>query len=713
MTISVTYHQATQNKSSVSSYGINVGINYPKANDYVIVIASFQNNGTATAKDSGNRTFDILQSINTGGVSTYMFGLPISTTQSSYGITVTFSSAPQSQVYEVIYLHSSSGTIRTVQGDGIDNSGYSTYALSVPTQVAPAVRIHAFSNNGASSPVDTSDTNIALDSTYTSGKGGSTNVGITTGYQSIATSGGYTAMAYNTGTSNYATVVYEDFTDTVPDSTPPSNVTNLNASYVGYNEIDLAWTNPTDSDFSHAVIYRDGTLLDVSSNGIFYDTGVSAGMTYGYKVTAVDNSSNESSGTFLNVTTPSPDTTAPSIPTGLTAVAGDNQVSLSWNANTEPDLSGYNIYRSTDDISYSILNQSIVTTNTYTDTTALNGIMYYFKITALDTNVNESSPTNYVTATPVATVVQDTTPPSEVTNLRESHTDTGVTLQWSNPADSDFDHSNVYRDNVLLGTSAGGLYIDDYASPSTTYSYKITTVDTNGNESTGSTIAVTTSAPSDTIAPSEVTNLSETHTTSLITLTWVNPTDSDFAYVQVFRDSVLVGDNITNQTYSDINLTPSTTYVYNVVTVDTIGNKSAGSTISITTDAVQTSTAPSVTIVDVTHYTISDEQGFDSTRITFTFDQDVVEYTVNVNGVSWDSGTVADSGTTSSMTVASMATKTVAQMSVMKISDMVSALVVGTEIIAIIDWTELYQEGQNRVNIYGKNSNGDWTVYQG
>lgn len=37
----------------------------------------------------------------------------------------------------------------------------------------------------------------------------------------------------------------------------------------------------------------------------------------------------------------------------------------------------------------------------------------------------------------------------------------------------------------------------------------------------------------------------------------------------------------------------------------------------------------------------------------------------------------------------------------------------GTELIAEIDWTELQQEGQNRINIYGKGLDGQWTPYSG
>lgn len=96
------------------------------------------------------------------------------------------------------------------------------------------------------------------------------------------------------------------------------------------------------------------------------------------------------------------------------------------------------------------------------------------------------------------------------------------------------------------------------------------------------------------------------------------------------------------------------------------------------------STVPlNITIISIDHTKISDEIGINESRIVFTFDQDVTNWTVNVLGASHDTGTIADSG---------------------------GSVSANTQITAIISWTELYQEGENRVNIYGQNNIG-WTPY--
>jgi hypothetical protein len=86
---------------------------------------------------------------------------------------------------------------------------------------------------------------------------------------------------------------------------------------------------------------------------------------------------------------------APAAPTGLTATTGDGTASLDWNNNTEGDLAGYYVYRSTSSSGvYSRLNSSLLASSDYNDNTVTNGIIYYYVVTAVDTFSNESDYSN-------------------------------------------------------------------------------------------------------------------------------------------------------------------------------------------------------------------------------------------------------------------------------------------------------------------------------
>jgi hypothetical protein len=92
-------------------------------------------------------------------------------------------------------------------------------------------------------------------------------------------------------------------------------------------------------------------------------------------------------------------------PTGLSATAGNKIVWLDWNNNSEPNLSGYNVYRSTTSGSgYGKLNTSLLPEPNYTDSNVANGTTYYYVVTAVDANSSESDDSNEVSATPSASV---------------------------------------------------------------------------------------------------------------------------------------------------------------------------------------------------------------------------------------------------------------------------------------------------------------------
>lgn len=89
------------------------------------------------------------------------------------------------------------------------------------------------------------------------------------------------------------------------DTTPPNEVTNLNETHAS-STVNLTWTNPINSDFSHVKIYRNGTLVgDNITTPTFSDSGLSSGTSYTYKIHTIDVTGNISVGVTIFVTTTS------------------------------------------------------------------------------------------------------------------------------------------------------------------------------------------------------------------------------------------------------------------------------------------------------------------------------------------------------------------------------------------------------------------------
>jgi fibronectin type 3 domain-containing protein len=118
-------------------------------------------------------------------------------------------------------------------------------------------------------------------------------------------------------------------------------------------------------------------------------------------------------------------------------------IRVSWNANTDTDLAGYNVYYGTSSGKYSVcINVGNVTS--YKIDNLAQGTTYYFIVTALDNAGNESADSEEVSATIPTSVVDtapvvDTTPPtgSIIINNNASYTrNRAVTLTLSASDDS-------------------------------------------------------------------------------------------------------------------------------------------------------------------------------------------------------------------------------------------------------------------------------------
>ena len=97
---------------------------------------------------------------------------------------------------------------------------------------------------------------------------------------------------------------------------------------------------------------------------------------------------------------PVDDTTKPRAPQKITARVGDKTMTLHWNRNTEPNLSGYNVYRSTSkNGSYSKMNTSVLSTQSYFDVNIVNDQSYYFFVRAVNLIQQESIGSDTITIT--------------------------------------------------------------------------------------------------------------------------------------------------------------------------------------------------------------------------------------------------------------------------------------------------------------------------
>ncbi|MEO0258447.1 MAG: M28 family peptidase [candidate division WOR-3 bacterium] len=78
-----------------------------------------------------------------------------------------------------------------------------------------------------------------------------------------------------------------------------------------------------------------------------------------------------------------------------------DNIKVSWHPNSELDVVGYNVYRSLDGSNFVKINTSLVSDTFYVDGSALSPVWYYYYVTAVDGDGNESVPSEVSRARPV------------------------------------------------------------------------------------------------------------------------------------------------------------------------------------------------------------------------------------------------------------------------------------------------------------------------
>ena len=404
---------------------------------------------------------------------------------------------------------------------------------------------------------------------------------------------------------------------TAIDTTPPTVPTNLTATAASSTSVNLNWIVSTDDvNVDRYKIYANGILwitiegYNSTSQKSFTVTGLTSNTNYSFTVVACDLSANCSTpSSAASVKTPAAvDTTAPTMPTGLTATAnGGGKVDLSWPASTDNiGVDRYKIYMN-GALWVTIEGYTSTGQKSYTVTGLMANTSYSFAIAACDIAGNCSAQSPTVSA---KTAV-DTTPPTVPTGLTATAASaTSANLSWTVSTDDvNVDRYKIYANGALWVTIEGysstsqKSYTVTGLTANTNYSFTVVACDLSGNCSTSSTVAnVKTSVTADTTPPSAPTDLvAIPNGANGAFISWSAATDNvGVTDYKLYRNNGFLTSVGNTTSHTDSGLAASTDYTYNVSACDAAGNCSTQSIPVLVTTSSTTGKLTSVKLTCVT-----------------------------------------------------------------------------------------------------------------
>jgi len=350
---------------------------------------------------------------------------------------------------------------------------------------------------------------------------------------------------------------------TSPD--PPTGVTTaIQNPDTNPLDIFIQYSSPTNvgtGTLTGFEIVRDGSV--VATVGLvtsYIDTVPSAG-TYTYLVRAIATHGTSSDSNTSNITTP----TTADPPTLSLVINNPNPNPFDITVSITPPVNnggsavtGYNIYSSPDDNTYTLESSNITTAQTIT----VSGQgTWYFKAESINPIGTGSLSTAFSIATP--------TVPSAINNLSATaNTDTAIALSWSSPNNggSAVTLYKVFQDAVQIDTTTNTSYTVTGLSPNTSYDFTVITSNNVGDSTASNTATQTTYL--EITGHIDLTATTQGSTTQFIfsaNVTAGTPTPT-FSTFDIKENGITIASNISSP--YNLKLTDTATHTYTIISTD-------------------------------------------------------------------------------------------------------------------------------------------------
>jgi alpha-tubulin suppressor-like RCC1 family protein/fibronectin type 3 domain-containing protein len=400
---------------------------------------------------------------------------------------------------------------------------------------------------------------------------------------------------------------------------PPDAPMTLTAQAISSFCIALTWANVTsETGYKIERSFISGgpyTLIAQRTTDVitYTDTTVTPLNTYYYQVQAYNAGGQSGYSPEANATTPQ----IPPPNTVTATIVSSSGINLTWIDVIGED--GYNIYRSTDNITFTQIATPTKNSTFYLDSGLSASQSYYYYIKSYYAGV-ESTISTSATATTLPNP-PDTPNPLSATALSSYQ----IALTWTNVANETGYTIERSSDSTsgpwtwsITRTADTTTYQDSECSPETTYYYHICAYNAGGQSSWTSPVSATTSAsqfPPDTPSPMTAIAVSSTG----ISITWTNVADETGYTIERSFSSASgpwqwsITRTAETITYQDSGLSANTPYYYQVYAYNGSGNSVSAATADTWTrlsapDAL-TATALSSSQIALTWTNVTGETG--------------------------------------------------------------------------------------------------------